>query len=233
MSNQIPPITDPNLPNPNNPALPTELDIMRQQLAQLSGAVNQIAQHLSAPAPTPAPEQRYNFSHEDLQDPSKLPGIIATIVGTETQRAIAPMNEMQRTFKRQSDYQMVKQQVKNSNPVWTRLWNVIEPQLDQAFSGGNIDVNFQIVSFQVSALIGHIATTNPALLSQHSAPPAPMIPPSGSPLPSDSNPPAPKLRDLTPDEEIVRKAQGLTQEQYLKLQEGSSMLLKSTPAGGK
>jgi hypothetical protein len=219
-------------PNPNpQSAPPTEIEMLSRQVAQLTQSFGQLAQMVQQPQ-QPAPVQpTYNFNPEDWQDPSKAPVMVAEIVARENAKAMAPMLEFRNQINRQNAYQSIKSIVRNSNANFNRFWQHIEPVLDQTFGSGNVDVNQQLVAYQAQAILGGLFIQNPSLLN--STPSAPqMISPSGANPPSNL-PEKPALRPLDENEETLRKARGLTHEQFLQLQAGGSMLLSPSSEKGR
>jgi hypothetical protein len=225
---------NPSDPNQNltQNSQPTEFEILSRQVAQLTQSMGQMAQMIQQPQQPQIPQQpSYNFNPEDWQDPSKAPVMVAEIVARENAKAMAPMLEFRNQINRQNQYQSIKAGVKSMNQNFARFWQHIEPVLDQTFGSGNVDVNQQLVAYQAQAILGGLFIQNPALLN--STPSAPqMISPSGAPAPSNI-PNTPPLRSLDENEEQLRKARGLTHEEYLKLQAGSSMLLSPSSDKGK
>lgn len=220
--------------SPNNPqASPTEADILRQQLAQQGAQISELTnvmrgfiQQAQTPPPAPAPRFEYN-----PERPEELPGVIQRMIQHELQTSVAPLNDFRKTFERANAYAAIKGQVKAGFPHLAKIWHILEPQLDATFSTGNIEVNPQIVAYHAQALFGTAIAQNPALLNAPVNPPAPMIPPSGAPTPSNAVPSTVPLRALTPNEEILRAQRGWTVEQYLQASEGNVMLI--TPKTGK
>lgn len=217
---------------------PTEFEILQRQVAQMQQMMGTIANSLQQnqqPVQQVPQRQQYQINPDDWQDPTKAPNLIADIIHRETQQAVAPLMEFRKQYERTNMYQSIKNQVKNSNPMFAKLWAHIEPYLDQTFSAGNVDVNPNIVAYQAQAVIGNLMMTQPHLLNQAPAgnPNAPnMISPSGAPT-RQGNQETPKLRELDDNEETLRKARGLTKEQYLQLQAGGSMLLTPASERGK
>jgi len=236
------PIPDPNNqpPAPNSTSQPTELDVLRAQMNQLTqmvGGLTQVIQQNNIPSAPKVPQ--YNIHPDDWQNPEKAPAAVAEIVRGEVQAAVAPLLELRNKINRQEAYQAAKAQVKAAYPQIARLWNYIEPQLDNSFMQSNVDVNVQMVLYQAQALIGGLAVTNPSLFASapSATPPSganipPMIHPSGA-EPPNNIPKTPALRELTENEERLRKERGITVEQFLKSQEGSAMILEPSFMRGK
>lgn len=235
-------MTSPNLNDPspisstnNPPAQATELEILQRQVSALAqGFQNFTAQFQQNSAPPAPAAPSYNINPDDWNDPSRAPLVMADIVRKEVAHSMAPLNEFRKTFERQNAYAAIKHQVKSSNPQIATFWAQIEPYLDQAFGTGNIDVNPQLVQNQALAILGGLVIQNPGMFAQRTAPqPVSMISPSGSPTPAGAPEPK-KLRELDANEEMLRKAKGLTHEQFLLLQGDSAMIIKSAAErGGK
>jgi len=235
-------MTSPNPTDPsqisstnNPPAPPTELEILQRQVQALTQGFQSFAQQFNqAPAPTQPASPSYNINPDDWNDSSRAPLVVAEIVRKEVEHSMAPMNAFRKSFERQNAYASIKAQVRNSNPQISTFWAQIEPYLDSAFGSGNIDVNAQLVQNQALAILGGLVVQNPGMFAQRTAPnPVSMISPSGSPTPSGAPEPK-KLRELDPNEEMLRKARGLTHEQFLLLQDGSGMIVQSAAQrGGK
>ena len=217
--------------NQSSPSLPTEFEILQRQVQQMNGTLGQLTEMLNRPAPVVPVAPSYNIDPDAWADPARAPNVMAGIIQQETQKAIAPLLEFRNQFNRANQYGQIKNQVKNMNPTISKFWAQIEPILDQTFSSGNVDVNPNIVAYQAQAIIGSLAMQNPGMFSAQ-AQGVPMISPSGAPAPS-TLPNTPKLRDLDENEETLRKARGLTQEQFLQLQAGSSMILTPSSQQGK
>jgi len=235
----IPPINPDTIPseNPNTPTsmsqpatqLPTELELLRAQVGQLTGIVQQLATS-QQPRPQEPQYQPMQVNPDDWSDPSRAPTIMQEMIRREISQAVAPLDNFRKQFDRTNTYNVIKQQVKNSNPQLARYWNHIEPSLDATFGTGQIDVNPQLVLYQAQATLGSIMLTNPSLLNPTPAPATPMIPPSGATPPSLPNP-SQNLRPLSDNEAKIARERGLTHEQYLQMAEGSAIVI--SPKFGK
>lgn len=211
--------------------LPTEAEVLRQQLAQQSQQIAQLTNVMGQFIQNQTPAQQapqFSYNADELRDdPSKLVGVVHQMIRHEMQNSIAPLNEFKTSMQRQQQYAMLKQQVKGYHPNLTKFWHLIEPQLDNTFGTGQMDVNPQLVLYQAQSILGNLVLTQPNLLNQQSTPPS-MITPSGAPAPSA---PTTQLRNLTPNEEIIRQQRGWTVEQYLRESDPDVMII--TPRAGK
>ena len=149
---EIPPVSQPNsesqqTPTPISsstppvPAINPEFEVIRQQLNSLGATVGQLAQVVAqrnaAPQASQAPITREEFEDNPQSFIDRIQSDIA--------RQIAPLNEFRNQFARTTEYQNIKNQVKNFNPNLSRYWPHIEPILDQMFASGQTDVNPQLV----------------------------------------------------------------------------------------
>lgn len=234
----IPPINPETLPEnlstqtstPQVTQLPTEIELLRAQVGQLTGLVQQMAANTQQQRQPDVPQYQPMQVHpDDWSDPSRAPSIMQEMIRREISQAVAPLDNFRKQYDRTNTYNIIKQQVRSSNPQISRFWNHIEPALDAVFGTGQIDVNPQIVLYQAQAVLGNIMLTNPSLLQAQPQAPAPsMIPPSGATPPTPPNP-SQNLRPLTENESRIARERGLTHEQYLQMAEGSAIVI--TPKG--
>lgn len=229
----VPPVISPeSIPTSTDqqtaPSTNPEFDIVKQQIAQLTQVVGTLAstiQNRPTAAPPPPPITADDF-HSN-------PQLLIDRIRDEISAQTAPLNQFRVQLERQQQYQAIKGQVKNANPQFGKFWHLIEPQLDQAFMTGNVEVHPQLVFYQAQAIFGGLVSQNPALLVSAPAPtPATMIPPSGSAPPNPAAE-APKQRELTDAERQVARRSGLTDAQYLNLLEGSAMIVTHRAGGTK
>lgn len=241
MTPPVPPISsDQNQNSPTPPILPinappSEMEVLRQTVANMQGQIGQLvntiqsavsAQTPQAPPPPPA------LTAEDFQN---NPQLLIDRINQDIARQVAPLNAANNQFVRANQYTAAKAQVKNANPMFQRFWSQIEPQLDATFASGQIEPHPQIIFYHVQALVGGLALQNPTMFA--TAPnmqqqPNNFIPPSGSPPPLPQNN-APPLRQLTDNERRIAKERGLSDADYLKLQEGNVMFVGQKPTGGR
>ena len=228
----VPPINQPDSTQtltPPPPQTPTEFDVVKQQLATLAGAVQNLTQHIQNNNRPPEPAPLPPISAEEFQN---NPQVMLDRIMAEQQRQIAPLLEFRQQFNRANAYTQVKNQVKASHPNLTRLWGQIEPQLDQIFSTGQVEPNAQLVYYNAMAILGGLSLQAPTSNGNLTPAPIPpnMIPPSGSPPPG--TPPIP-TRALDANEQLLARQKGLTDAQYLQLTEGSVMLVTPAAERGK
>jgi hypothetical protein len=131
----------------------------------------------------------------------------------EVRDSVAPLNAFIETFQRGQLYIANKATLRNSFPNLAQYWSILEPKLDQIFSGGTVDPNFNNLQVAISNIVGQLT-----LSGQGFAQPPAVIPPS-IPGAAPITPPVTPVVNyppLTEQQKVLARYNGMTDEEFSK-----------------
>lgn len=223
---QIPPQELPPAQVPTNNGVTEErFNALMNMVAQQNAAFEELKSKFSSASTSAEPP------HDPAKDAQIMFQDPRTLIREEVTRAVEPLNQFRVQMQRQNNYSALKSQLRSAQPQLNPYWAQIESQLDAAFAGGQVEPTPQSIMFAVNAIVGNIALSG-GFNQQQKPPNNSMVPPNIPSSPPPPPTPKPQLRELTEAEHTVRRAAGLTVEQYLANVEGSSISVPVTKPGG-
>lgn len=196
---------------PSDSEILARMNRLESSVSSLVGAIGQLVEKNRPPEP--------EVTDEEL---AQKPSLLLKKLTDHIDSQMKPINDFRVQAQREAEYMRNKDIVKNSNEIYKKLWDKIEPTLDLTIKQANVEPSVQIINYHVNALIGNYVLSNPDALK--TGEPPLHIPPSG-PINQDGGGNKPPVRELTENEKIIAKQRGWTAEEYLKKSEGEHMVV--------
>jgi hypothetical protein len=211
----VPPVVPTPTPSPSQDTTKLERLILAQQeaLERINRQYDDLSKKVNAPAPK-APQPPGAAFKEFTDDPMAK-------IREAIRESVAPLNDEITSLKAERVYGQLKSQYK-TNPKVAKVWSSIEPHIDRVVLGaGAAAVTPQAVEAAISWAMGQVAMGNIEVPQDNGNGGAPALidPPHMRPSTPARAPvnlePEKKLRELSDNEEILRKRSGMTTEQWI------------------